>query len=91
MNFLQQALTGADNKTVAIGRLISMAIAVALLKGLPAAAAGSIIVRKVPVADWQALFLALSAYVPAVVGGIVALIRMTASTEPQPKEPPSNG
>jgi len=55
MNWLKQALTGADNQTVAIGRLVGMAVAIALLIVLPLTAAATVIHGAVPVEAWQTL------------------------------------
>jgi hypothetical protein len=84
MGWLKQALTGADNETVAIGRLIGFAIALVLLIGLPVTAAATIIVGIVKVDTWAALMTALQLYVPLVVGAIGGLIWGTNSTEPHP-------
>jgi hypothetical protein len=86
MNWLKQALTGADNQTVAIGRLVGLAVAVALLIVLPLTAAATVIRGTVPVEAWQTLLGALGIYVPLVVAAIGGLIWGTNSTEPKPKE-----
>jgi hypothetical protein len=82
MGWLNQALTGADNRTVAIGRLIGFAIALVLLIGLPVTAAATIILGIVKVDAWAAFMNALQIYVPLVVGAIGGLIWGTNSTEP---------
>lgn len=84
MDWLKQALTGADNETVAIGRLIGMVIAFILLVCIPVAAVGSVIAHSVPVADWSTLLPVLAIYVPAVVGAVAGLIWGTNGTEPKP-------
>ena len=86
MSWLKQALTGADNETVAIGRLIGMAVAVVLLIGLPVTAAATIIVKSVGVETWGAFMAALQVYVPLVVAAIGGLVWGTNSTEPKPKD-----
>jgi hypothetical protein len=82
MDWLRQALTGADNRTVAIGRLVGMAIAIVLLIGLPLVAAASIICKLIDVGAWNQLFGALTLYIPAVTLAIGGLIYGTSSTEP---------
>ncbi|WP_051280207.1 hypothetical protein [Novosphingobium acidiphilum] len=82
MDWLRQALTGADNRTVAIGRLVGMAIAIVLLIGLPVVAAGSIIRKLVDVGAWSQLFGSLTIYIPAITLAIGGLIYGTNSTEP---------
>lgn len=87
-NWLRQALTGADNRTIAIGRLIGFAIAIVLLLVLPIWAAWAIDLAKDAEArrdqsgSWHELFEALGIYVPLVTGSITAIIRITNSTEP---------
>jgi hypothetical protein len=82
MGWLNQALTGADNETVAIGRLIGFAIALVLLIGLPVTASATIILGVVKVETWAAFMTALQLYVPLVVGAVGGLIWGTNSTEP---------
>lgn len=86
MGWLRQALTGADNRTVAIGRLVGMAIAVVLLIGLPVIAAISIIQKLVDVGAWSQLLASLTVYVPAITLAIGGLIYGTNSTEPKAKD-----
>jgi hypothetical protein len=83
MGWMKQALTGADNETVAIGRLIGFAIALVLLIGLPVTAAATIIAGIVKVDTWAAFMSALQLYVPLVVGATGCLIWGTNSTEPR--------
>jgi|GEM_PF-1191068 len=89
-NFLRQALTGADNRTIAIGRLIGFMIALVLLFVLPLWAACAIdwakdeTARKSQTDGWHLLFEMLAIYVPAVTGSVTAVIRWTNSTEPLP-------
>ena len=87
MGWLKQSLTGPDNRTVAIGRVISYAITVVLLLCIPVTAVATVIIAMVKVDDWRQLLEALGIYVPLIVGAITALIRITNPTEP----PPDNG
>jgi len=84
MGWMMQALTGADNRTVAIGRLIGFAIALVLLIGLPITAAATIIAGLVKVEVWAAFMAALQVYTPLVVAAIGGLVWGTSSTEPRP-------
>ena len=89
-NWLRQALTGADNQTIAIGRLIGFAIAVVLLIGLPITAAAAIALAPDAreghdrATTWAVLFQALEIFVPAMAVAIGGLIYGTHTTEPQP-------
>lgn len=89
MGWLKQALTGADNSTVAIGRLISMMITMTLLMTLPLVAVATIYSKSMTVDQWRELLEALGIYVPLVVGAMTALIRITNPTEPQQKDGPN--
>ncbi|WP_353229672.1 hypothetical protein [Novosphingobium sp.] len=84
MTWLKQALTGADNETVAIGRLIGMAIAIVLLILLPVAAAATVVTKTASVDTWATLLAALQVYVPLIVAAIGGLIWGTNGTEPKP-------
>jgi len=86
MIWLKQALTGPDNQTVAIGRLIGFAVGFVLLIVLPLVAATTTVFNCVPVERWAALLTALQFYVPLIVGGITTLIWGTNHTEPKPKD-----
>jgi len=91
MDWLKQALTGADNQTIAIGRLIGFAIAVVLLIGLPITAASTIIMNIVKVDTWAAFMAALQVYTPLVVAAIGGLVWGTNSTEPKAGGDKNNG
>ena len=77
-------LSGPDNQTPAIGRVLGALICIALLLVLPGVVVGALMAQGVKWDVWAALFSALTFYVPAVIGGITALIRVTNPTEPQP-------
>lgn len=87
MAWLKQTLTGADNETLAIGRVLGMVIAAVLLIGLPVAAAATVVSGRVPVDVWARLFDALGIYVPLVITATAALIWGTNPTEPKPSAP----
>lgn len=84
MHWLKQALTGPDNQTIAIGRLIGFVIGAVLLILIPLTATATVIAGIVKVEIWAALLSALQLYVPLIVGAIGALIWGTNSTEPKP-------
>jgi len=85
MGWLKQALTGADNQTLAIGRLIGATLALVLLLAFPLVAVATVIAGKCDVAVWRQLFEALGIYVPLVVGAITGLVWGTNPTEPKPR------
>ena len=86
MGWINQALTGPDNETVAIGRLIGFIIAIVLLVGLPITATATIIAGVVKVDTWSSFMSALQVYVPLIVAAIGGIVWGTNSTEPKPKD-----
>jgi hypothetical protein len=84
MNWWTLLFSGADNSTPAIGRVLGALLFVNLLCALPAVIVGVLLAAKVEWATWSALLTALALYVPAIVGSIVVLIRVTNPTEPTP-------
>ena len=84
MNWLKQALTGADNSTIAIGRLMG-ALLFALLICVVAYVVWAVGTARAPAAEWVALLGPLGLFVLTIIGSITGLIRVTSTTEPQPK------
>lgn len=76
-------LSGSDNTTPAIGRVLGALLFVNLLTILPAVVVGVLLTQGVRWDVWSAVFMALVAYVPSIVGSITVLIRVTNSTEPK--------
>ncbi len=90
MGWMTQMLTGADNRTIAIGRVLGLVIAFVLLLVFPVLAAATVLAGACAVATWRELFEALGIYVPLVVGAITALIWGTNPTEPKPDRKQGN-
>jgi hypothetical protein len=77
-------ISGADNRTPAIGRLLGAILFVNLLLVIPGVIVAALWARRVEPQTWFSLLGSLGAYVPlcaAAVGGIVA---GTNFTEPKP-------
>ncbi len=83
-NFIREILSGTDNQTPAIGRVLGLVVFVNLLLILPAIVVGAMVARHVDPKDWFGLFQALQGYVPIVVIAVVGLVSGTAFTEPKP-------
>lgn len=89
--FWRGLLSGRDNRSPAIGRVLGAVIGLLLvadlLLGLPTLIAGVFVLQKVPPATWFAFMGALTPYVTALalaIGGLVGgLIAGTAFTEPK--------
>ena len=75
-------ISGADNTTPAIGRVLGAVLFINLLTILPAIVVGVLFAQGVKWDVWSSVFTALVLYVPAVVGSITVLIRVTHPTEP---------
>lgn len=83
-DFLTKLMSGSDNQTPAIGRYLGAFLFLIFLWALPTAVVASLWLQRVDWSTWQMLFTSLTLYVPAIVGSIIALIRVTAPTEPKP-------
>ena len=84
---LGQVLTGPDNRTAAIGRVISMGIALVLLTAIPLIAVCHMMAAPSPelmtrAQAWRELLTALGIYVPTVCAAIWGLVFGTNTTEP---------
>lgn len=78
-------ITGQDNTTVSIGRVLRL-IAFALFAVLlPVASIISLIKSWVPASEWALLFDKLPTYLLAVCAAVASLIGLTGFTEPKPR------
>jgi len=88
----RRLLSGADNLSPAIGRVLAFVVVLTVLAfliiGLPSLAACALWLQKVAPEKWLALMTTLMAYVPAVLTALGAfatgLIALTNQTEPRP-------
>ena len=93
-SFWQALLSGRDNQSPAIGRVlgavIGLLLVIDLLVGLPSLIAGVFLLQGVKPETWFAFLGALTPYVTALaiaIGGLVGgLIAGTAFTEPKPPQ-----
>jgi hypothetical protein len=83
MGWVNQIITGADNQTVAIGRVLGIIVAVLFLVFLPSAAVVSIGLGWISADSWQVIFTQLTTYEPAIALSIAGLIGLTAFSEPK--------
>ncbi len=84
MNWLTSLLSGKDNSSIAIGRVLGLILFVNLLVGLPAVVACVLWLQKVKPETWFAYLTALTVYVPAIIAATAGIIAGTAFTEPKP-------
>ncbi len=97
--WLRGMLSGADNVSPAIARVLSfvvvLAVLVFLIIGLPAVVTWSMWLQKVAPTQWFALLSSLGTYVPVILLALATFatgfIRLTAQTEPAPAPPPAEG
>ena len=79
---IHDCLTGPDGETYAIGRVgAALLIFVGLLG--PSILAGILLFTVEPTLEqWNGFLNALTAYLPALIAGVTALVRLTNATEP---------
>lgn len=77
-------VTGPDNLTVSIGRVLSLVLFVNMLLVLPMVVTGVAIVQKIRFADIVAALPQISGYVVSVGITIAGMIGLTNHTEPRP-------
>ncbi len=76
-------MSGADNRTPAIGRVLGAVLFLNLLCAVPAVIVGVLLMQKAAWETWRGLLVALTGYAPSIVGAIALLIRVTNPTEPR--------
>jgi hypothetical protein len=89
-NFWQLLLSGADNKTPAIGRVLAALLFVNFLTAVPATIVTVLLLQNVKWDVWTALLTSLTLYVPSMVASMVAVVRVTNPTEPRPDGRPDD-
>jgi hypothetical protein len=89
VGWLKETITGPDNQTVAIGRLIGMVVVFVLILVFPTLAVITATLGLVKVEIWSGLFFILQTYIPLIVASVGFLVWGTNGTEPKqsPKEP----
>ena len=87
MGWLKQALTGADNETVAIGRFIGVVL-LAMVVAAPVVELATVIWKMLAIDDWGKMFAQWQVFIPVLIGTTIGVIAGTAFTEPKP---PSGG
>ncbi len=80
-------MSGADNQTPAIGRVLGALLFVNLLCVLPAVIVGVLLMQKAGWETWRGLLLTLTGYAPSTTGAIALLVRVTNATEPRGDRP----
>jgi uncharacterized membrane protein len=83
MGWLREVITGPDNQTVAIGRLIGMAVAVVLILVFPTLAVITAALGLVKIETWSGLLFILQTYIPLIVASVGFLVWGTNGTEPK--------
>lgn len=86
--WLGKLLSGSDNVTPAIGRVIALFVVAFFLLVAPSIALGSLLANHIKPPEWPAIFGALGLYVAAVIAPVTALIAGTNFTEPKPPKLP---
>lgn len=83
MNWFRDIITGKDNQTVAIGRLMGLIVFTLFIVGLPCAAVLTLAKGLVNGDDWTKIMTSLQVYVPAILLSVGGLIGLTMGSEPK--------
>ena len=83
MSWVKQILTGSNNETLAIGRIMGVVLLVLAIL-MPIAEIFSIVFHKLDVAAWGAMLAQWQVFMPIIVGTAGGVIAGTAFTEPRP-------
>ena len=86
MGLMKQILTGPDNETYAIGRILGIIEFVVFLILLPLGSWAALSKGWVDGESLKTLFGSLATYVPAVAVSVAAMIGLTQFAEPKPKD-----
>lgn len=87
---IRDFLTGANNESLSIGRVLGTLLFVNLLLALPIVIVAALFLQHVGIDEWVKLLNALSIYVPATILSVGGLIAGTAFTEPKAETVPSS-
>lgn len=82
MGWLKQALTGADNQTVAIGRYIGIVL-LGMIVAAPVVELITVICKMLAIDDWGKMFAQWQVFVPVLIFTATGVIAGTAFTEPK--------
>lgn len=85
MKWLRQALTGADNETVAIGRLSGLVL-IALVLAATIIEPFTVAYRTLDIDQWGKMLAQWQVFVPVMFVTAAGVISGTAFTEPKPKD-----
>jgi len=88
---MKQILTGSDNQTMAIGRVLGAIVFVLFVIVMPTAAVVTIGMRHISAADWSTIFDQMRVYIPSVILSVGGMIGMTAPSEPKASKDNENG
>jgi len=83
MNWLKQILTGSDNSTFAIGRVMGLIVFSVFIVAVPCAAVLTLAKGLIAGDDWSKVFGSLQVYIPAILLSVGGLIGLTAPSEPK--------
>ena len=83
MNWFKQILTGQDNETIAIGRLLGILIAIIFIFVLPSGAALAMAFSNTGHEIWAMLLDKLPVYLTSVILSVAGLIGLTSHSEPR--------
>ena len=80
----RQIITGPDNCTVSIGRILGLIVFTLFVIGMPSVAIITVWRGIISASDWSSLFDKLQVYVPALILSVGGLIGLTSGSDPKP-------
>jgi len=83
MNWFRDIVTGKDNQTVAVGRVMGLIVFGLFIVALPCAAVLTLAKGLVNGDDWTKIMGSLQVYVPAILLSVGGLIGLTMGSEPK--------
>jgi ABC-type transport system involved in multi-copper enzyme maturation permease subunit len=87
MTWWRHIITGPDNATVSIGRVLGLIVFALFVIVVPVAAMLSLIKGWVPASEWGLLFDKLTVYLPALLLSIAGMVGFTAPSDPHGPRP----
>ena len=79
----RQIITGPDNATVSIGRVLGLIVFAVFILGIPVFAVVTLANGKIAADAWASMLDKLQVYIPAIILSIGGLIGLAGATDPK--------
>ena len=83
MSWWRNIITGPDNTTVSIGRVLGIIVFILFVMIVPSLAVITVLKGIVGATDWTAILASMQVYIPAVILSVGGLIGLTAPSDPK--------